>query len=181
MTAVYFVNVLSLLIIRIPRVPGANINEVPNSEKFSHSAGGPQLELRWGPGRAKRARARHTYTKTRKTAKSHLFSELGEMLGNTVRCKKKMGNVVVSFSFLFYKFNGHVLTAGSVVQWSKYIWHPKKSPNYSKKKILKLAKRNRTPSSLGHCILIKSLYKVNLSLSVLSHHTNLCCGCVFFF
>ena len=74
MTAVYFVNVLRLLIIRVPRVPGANINEVPNSEKFSHSAGGPQLELRW---------ARHTYTKTRKTAKSHLFSELGEMLGNT--------------------------------------------------------------------------------------------------
>ena len=89
MTAVYFVNVLSLLIIRIPRVPGANINEVPNSEKFSHSAGGPQLELRWGPGRAKRARARHTYTKTRKTAKSHLFSELGEMLGNTGFSKKK--------------------------------------------------------------------------------------------
>ena len=88
MTAVYFVNVLSLLIIRIPRVPGANINEVPNSEKFSHSAGGPQLELRWGPGRAKRARARHTYTKTRKTAKSHLFSELGEMLGNTDKYKK---------------------------------------------------------------------------------------------
>ena len=89
MTAVYFVNVLSLLIIRIPRVPGANINEMPNSEKFSHSAGGPQLELRWGPGRAKRARARHTYTKTRKTAKSHLFSELGEMLGNTGQNKKK--------------------------------------------------------------------------------------------
>ena len=89
MTAVYFVNVLSLLIIRIPRVPGANINEVPNSEKFSHSAGGPQLELRWGPGRAKRARARHTYAKTRKTAKSHLFSELGEMLGNTDKKKKK--------------------------------------------------------------------------------------------
>ena len=89
MTAVYFVNVLSLLIIRIPRVPGANINEVPNSEKFSHSAGGPQLELRWGPGRAKRARARHTYTKTRKIAKSHLFSELGEMLGNTVPDQKK--------------------------------------------------------------------------------------------
>ena len=91
MTAVYFVNVLSLLIIRIPRVPGANINEVPNSEKFSHSAGGPQLELRWRPGRAKRARARHTYTKTRKTAKSHLFSELGEMLGNTEKGKKKKG------------------------------------------------------------------------------------------
>ena len=89
MTAVYFVNVLRLLIIRVPRVPGANINEVPNSEKFSHSAGGPQLELRWGPGRAKRARARHTYTKTRKTAKSHLFSELGEMLGNTEKKKKK--------------------------------------------------------------------------------------------
>ena len=89
MTAVYFVNVLSLLIIRVPRVPGANINEVPNSEKFSHSAGGPQLELRWGPGRAKRARARHTYTKTRKTAKSHLFSELGEMLGNTDKNKNK--------------------------------------------------------------------------------------------
>ena len=89
MTAVYFVNVLRLLIIRVPRVPGANINEVPNSEKFSYSAGGPQLELRWGPGRAKRARARHTYTKTRKTAKSHLFSELGEMLGNTVYKKKK--------------------------------------------------------------------------------------------
>ena len=83
MTAVYFVNVLRLLIIRVPRVPGANINEVPNSAKFSHSAGGPQLELRWGPGRAKRARARHTFTKTRKTAKSHLFSELGEKLGNT--------------------------------------------------------------------------------------------------
>ena len=96
MTAVYFVNVLRLLIIRVPRVPGANINEVPNSEKFSHSAGGPQLELRWGPGRAKRARARHTYTKTRKTAKSHLFSELGEMLGNT-GCdikKKKLTGVV---------------------------------------------------------------------------------------
>ena len=90
MPAVYFVNVLRLLIIRVPCVPGANINEVPNSEKFSHSAGGPQLELRWGPGRAKRARARHTYTKTRKTAKSHLFSELGEMLGNTVDVKKKM-------------------------------------------------------------------------------------------
>ena len=89
MTAVYFVNVLRLLIIRVPRVPGANINEVPNSEKFSHSAGGPQLELRWGPGRAKRARARHTYTKTRKTAKSHLFSELGEMLGNTDKTHKK--------------------------------------------------------------------------------------------
>ena len=28
--------------------------------EFSHSAGGPQLELRWGPGRAKRARARLT-------------------------------------------------------------------------------------------------------------------------
>ena len=42
----------------IPRVPGANISEVPNSaEEFSHSAGGPQLELGWGPGRAKRARA----------------------------------------------------------------------------------------------------------------------------
>ena len=92
MTAVYFVNVLRLLIIRVPRVPGANINEVPNSEKFSHSAGGPQLELRWGPGRAKRARARHTYTKTRKTAKSHLFSELGEMLGNTGYNKKKLGS-----------------------------------------------------------------------------------------
>ena len=89
MTAVYFVNVLRLLIIRVPRVPGANINEVPNSEKFSHSAGGPQLEIRWGPGRAKRARARHTFSKTRKTAKSHLFSELGEMLGNTDNKKKK--------------------------------------------------------------------------------------------
>ena len=89
MTAVYFVNVLGLLIIRIPRVPGANINEVPNSGNFSHSAGGPQLDLRWGPGRAKRARARHTYTKTRKTAKSHLFSELGEMLGNTEKNEKK--------------------------------------------------------------------------------------------
>ena len=43
----------------IPRVPGANISEVPNSaEEFAHSAGGPQLELGWGPGRAKRARAR---------------------------------------------------------------------------------------------------------------------------
>ena len=99
MTAVYFVNVLRLLIIRVPRVPGANINEVPNSEKFSHSAGGPQLELRWGPGRAKRARARHTYTKTRKTAKSHLFSELGEMLGNTALFKKKKKNPA---SFPFY-------------------------------------------------------------------------------
>ena len=93
MTAVYFVNVLRLLIIRVPRVPGANINEVPNSEEFSHSAGGPQLELRWGPGRAKRARARHTFTKTRKTAKSHLFSELGEMLGNTGKKRKKKGGI----------------------------------------------------------------------------------------
>ena len=102
MTAVYFVNVLSLLIIRIPRVPGANINEVPNSEKFSHSAGGPQLELRWGPGRAKRARARHTYTKTRKTAKSHLFSELGEMLGNTEikKKKKKTSGFIISVQCL---------------------------------------------------------------------------------
>ena len=99
MTAVYFVDVLSLLIIRIPRVPGANINEVPNSEKFSHSAGGPQLELRWGPGRAKRARARHTYTKTRKTAKSHLFSELGEMLGNTENIRKKK---LLKFSNFFF-------------------------------------------------------------------------------
>ena len=93
MTAVYFVNVLRLLIIRVPRVPGANINEVPNSEKFSHSAGGPQLELRWGPGRAKRARARHTSTKTRKTAKSHLFSELGEKLGNTGKKRKKKSGI----------------------------------------------------------------------------------------
>ena len=50
MTAVSFVNVLRLLIIRVPRVPGTNINEVPTSEEFTHSAGGPQLELRWGPG-----------------------------------------------------------------------------------------------------------------------------------
>ena len=104
MTAVYFVNVLRLLIIRVPRVPGANINEVPNSEKFSHSAGGPQLELRWGPGRAKRARARHTYTKTRKTAKSHLFSELGEMLGNTEKKKKKKKNVVMTISICGVRF-----------------------------------------------------------------------------
>ena len=97
MTAVYFVNVLRLLIIRVPRVPGANINEVPNSEKFSYSAGGPQLELRWGPGRAKRARARHTYTKTRKTAKSHLFSELGEMLGNTAKNKKKIVEFILGW------------------------------------------------------------------------------------
>ena len=93
MTAVYFVNVLRLLIISVPRVPGANINEVPDSEEFSHSARGPQLELRWGFGRAKRARARHTSTKTRKTAKSHLFSELGEKLGNTGKKRKKKGGI----------------------------------------------------------------------------------------
>ena len=50
MTAVSFVNVLRLLIIRMPRLPRVNISEVPNSAEFSHSAGGPQLELRWGPG-----------------------------------------------------------------------------------------------------------------------------------
>ena len=105
MTAVYFVNVLRLLIIRVPRVPGANINEVPNSEKFSYSAGGPQLEVRWGPGRAKRARARHTYTKTRKTAKSHLFSELGEMLGNTGFEKKKKNLQIWRKSFLHFLGN----------------------------------------------------------------------------
>ena len=31
MTAVSFVNVLRLLIIRVPRLPGVNISEVPNS------------------------------------------------------------------------------------------------------------------------------------------------------
>ena len=31
MTAISFVNVLRLLIIRVPRLPGVNINEVPNS------------------------------------------------------------------------------------------------------------------------------------------------------
>ena len=51
----------------IPRVPGANISEVPNSaEEFAHSAGGPQLELGWGPGRAKRARARPKKKKVKK-------------------------------------------------------------------------------------------------------------------
>ena len=85
---------------------GANINEVPNSEKFSHSAGGPQLELRWGPGRAKRARARHTYTKTRKTAKSHLFSELGEMLGNTGIFQKKKNDEKLSKLAAFYPGGG---------------------------------------------------------------------------
>ena len=65
-TAVSFVNVLRLLIIRAPCVPDANINEVSHelrrwiTEEFSHSAG-PQLELGWGPGRAKRARARPSF------------------------------------------------------------------------------------------------------------------------
>ena len=118
MTAVYFVNVLRLLIIRVPRVPGANINEVPNSEKFSHSAGGPQLELRWGPGRAKRARARHTYTKTRKTAKSHLFSELGEMLGNTAakKKKKKKRRKIVRFKCAS---RAHIFTTIVYCVWNK--------------------------------------------------------------
>ena len=74
MTAVSFVNVLRLLIIRVPRVPGTNINEVPNSEEFSHSAGGPQLELRWGPGRAKRARARPSFDRvSAKTPETYIM------------------------------------------------------------------------------------------------------------
>ena len=81
MTAVSFVNVL---IIRVPRVPGTNINEVPNSEEFSHSAGGPQLELRWGPGRAKRARARPSFDRvSAKTPKTYI------MPCNKAKCRKK--------------------------------------------------------------------------------------------
>ena len=64
MTAVSFVNVLRLLIIRAPSAwckyqGSAELRSWATTE-FSHSAGGPQLELRWGPGRAKRARARLT-------------------------------------------------------------------------------------------------------------------------
>ena len=65
MTAVSLVNVLRLLTIRVPRVPGANINEVPNSAVGQKNRGilrrRPQLELGCGPGRAKCARARPSF------------------------------------------------------------------------------------------------------------------------
>ena len=75
----------------IPRVPGANISEVPNSaEEFAHSAGGPQLELGWGPGRAKRARAR---PKKKKSKKNFLYDRPAGLSVSTgyVRKKKKGG------------------------------------------------------------------------------------------
>ena len=62
MTAVSLVNVLRLL---TTRVPGANINEVPNSAVGQKNRGilrrRPQLELGCGPGRAKCARARPSF------------------------------------------------------------------------------------------------------------------------
>ena len=79
----------------IPRVPGANISEVPNSaEEFAHSAGGPQLELGWGPGRAKRARAR---PKKKKSKKKKLYDRPAGLSVSTEknREKKKEKKVLV--------------------------------------------------------------------------------------
>ena len=125
MTAVSFVNVLRLLIIRAPSAwckyqGSAELRSWATTE-FSHSAGGPQLELRWGPGRAKRARARLT------NFRPPLRPEKPDRKINSgfgVKTKKKKNWLVLSvaldFALPLFDWGGVLLTPDCMgIAWAK--------------------------------------------------------------